>query len=495
MEQMKTAAPLVASAMLALSILVGKLRLPLGPLGIESSPILDVRLLALILTIALLAPSIRQFDYRRLLTPALWALMAFVAYMVGRSFLSPSETGLGKQLDMIYLAAQAVMTCFVMARASTRVAFGLAIVAFAAAYLFANLADKAIHFTGPAQNVGLGWGPIGTAVTFNRLMFLGACVSFIFAFSPTRWRWAFLILGALFLYGGLASLQKAAAAFYMVSLAIAFGVMAASKAWRMAVLTGVAVAAAAVAFVATSGGDFASRVEQAVSDKQVVGATMATPLEVEPSDLGEDFRQLPQHGITHEVATQPTQFSVQTDYCIFQRNPEKDALEIACRDRMVVDRTSRPVLFLEAFRGFSSAPVFGNGMGNYEVFLINEEHLRPDRYYYPHNLLLEVAFEGGVVGVALLGISLLAGWYLAAKTTKPLPVSAFGWAFIAFMLCSSMFAGDIYDTRLLWLTTLSLIGYALSGEGKVVPEHSVRASRSVKRSGRGVEEGQAHVAG
>lgn len=469
----------MAPAMLALSIVVGKLRLPLSGLGIESNPVLDVRLISTLLAVGLFAPSLRHFEYRRALNPALWTLLAFIAYMVLRSFLDPSAAGHMKQVDMAYVAVQAVMVCMVMTQRDTRIAFGLALVAFAAAYLFANLADKLIHFTGPEANVGLGWGPIGTAVTFNRIMFVGACASFIFAFSTPRGRWVFLLLATLFLYGGLASLQKAAAAFYVLSMAGAFGILLASRAWRPLLLSGAAAAVALVAFSLVYGGHFVDRLELSVASRAVVGATLATPLEVAPSPLGEEYRVLPEYGITHEVTTRPTQFTVSGEYCVFEQNPASGAFDVVCRDRTIVDRTSRPVLFLEALRGFLNSPLIGNGMGSYEVYMINEEHLRPDRYSYPHNLFFEVAYEGGGLGVALVAISVLAAVVFAFRNPKPLPVDAFGWAFITFMAFSSQFSGDLYDTRLFWLAALCLIswGQVKSSGSTVSTPLARRASR------------------
>jgi O-antigen ligase len=69
---------------------------------------------------------------------------------------------------------------------------------------------------------------------------------------------------------------------------------------------------------------------------------------------------------------------------------------------------------------------------------------------YPHNLVLATAAEGGLVGLGLLGGTLLGGT-AAVLRRRPLGENAFGFVLAASCLfLAALFSGDYYDSRFLW---------------------------------------------
>jgi O-antigen ligase len=91
----------------------------------------------------------------------------------------------------------------------------------------------------------------------------------------------------------------------------------------------------------------------------------------------------------------------------------------------------------------------GGGIGSWSVF-----YYGADKRGYPHNLLLQIAFEQGLVGVAGLGFFLAT---MAAVTYKLLHKTGARYAvfpsLVLFCVIVSMFSGDLDDNRILWYWT------------------------------------------
>jgi hypothetical protein len=111
----------------------------------------------------------------------------------------------------------------------------------------------------------------------------------------------------------------------------------------------------------------------------------------------------------------------------------------------------RANLFRAAVRLFVDHPVIGAGTSGYETAA---------GYEYPHNLVLHVASEFGLVGLALLGgLGILA--LLTWRPTSTVSV-ALG-ALLAFLLLNAMVSNGIYENRMLWGVWLVLLAVPLVG--------------------------------
>lgn len=106
---------------------------------------------------------------------------------------------------------------------------------------------------------------------------------------------------------------------------------------------------------------------------------------------------------------------------------------------------ARADLFSLATNMFIERPLLGNGTASFAAYTTT--HVGLSEFTYPHNDLLQLAAEFGIVGaglfVALVAIAIL----------RRTPINA-AWASVkvlfVFMLALSLSSGDIYGDRLLW---------------------------------------------
>lgn len=107
--------------------------------------------------------------------------------------------------------------------------------------------------------------------------------------------------------------------------------------------------------------------------------------------------------------------------------------------------SGRPQIWLDTLALFYANPVLGAGLDGFYglvgVLTATE---------YPHNYLLAVAGEGGVVALVLLGLS-AALWVATVRRTERWSVELLAMvAATAFVSLASLFSGDYYDARMAW---------------------------------------------
>ena len=114
-------------------------------------------------------------------------------------------------------------------------------------------------------------------------------------------------------------------------------------------------------------------------------------------------------------------------------------------DLFVQDQLSgRPQLFAETFQLFLAHPWTGGGLDAfYPAFGFSED------LSYPHNLVLEVAATGGLPALALLVAFVGSTSVMWRERLSPEQLALFLSAF--FVAVASMFSGDLYDSRFLWI--------------------------------------------
>lgn len=104
---------------------------------------------------------------------------------------------------------------------------------------------------------------------------------------------------------------------------------------------------------------------------------------------------------------------------------------------------SRDTLVANAWSMYLENPISGAGLDGFHATY-------PD-WPYPHNLLLGAAAEGGTIAAILL-LAALATVPIASVRSRPISAEAsyFLLGGLA-ILVASMFSGDLYDTRFMWL--------------------------------------------
>jgi O-antigen ligase len=100
--------------------------------------------------------------------------------------------------------------------------------------------------------------------------------------------------------------------------------------------------------------------------------------------------------------------------------------------------------YQSALSAFSKEPLTGLGLGGWTVYYHGFE--KPD---YPHNIVLEVASEQGIVGLTLLFCFFGAVWTASRQIWKYRPELAFAIPLYVYSVLVGMFSGDI-NIRALW---------------------------------------------
>ena len=103
----------------------------------------------------------------------------------------------------------------------------------------------------------------------------------------------------------------------------------------------------------------------------------------------------------------------------------------------------------EAIRLWHQNILFGGGIGSFAFSSSIGD------FEYPHNLFLEVATDGGIVGLVLLAlipISILSS--LRARGLKLCPITT---AMVALLFVASQFSGDLFDNRGVFLFGMLMI--------------------------------------
>jgi O-antigen ligase len=106
----------------------------------------------------------------------------------------------------------------------------------------------------------------------------------------------------------------------------------------------------------------------------------------------------------------------------------------------------RLTLYRWALKMFAEKPLTGWGLGGWSYYVFDR-----DVPAYPHNLVLEIAAEEGVMGLAALGSLLLTVLLALRRIWRSSPDLSFIAPVFAFSLLATMTSGDINVNRPLWL--------------------------------------------
>lgn len=120
----------------------------------------------------------------------------------------------------------------------------------------------------------------------------------------------------------------------------------------------------------------------------------------------------------------------------------------------------RKLYIIEAAKLFLKEPLFGYGTGSFSPLFGYGDILE-----YPHNVMAEIGLENGAVGLALFLLFIASIWHsYRMGRRKTLGQQERGmcqiiWAAWLFVALGSLFSGDIYDNRLVWILGGLLVGF------------------------------------
>jgi O-antigen ligase len=116
-------------------------------------------------------------------------------------------------------------------------------------------------------------------------------------------------------------------------------------------------------------------------------------------------------------------------------------------DIFVQDQFSgRPELFNEGLSIAFGHPLAGGGLDSFYAWFGRSEDLG-----YPHNLLVDVAATGGLIGLGLF-VAVVVAFVRDGRPWRSMPADQMALIAAAFYVAlASMFSGDIYDSRFVWI--------------------------------------------
>ncbi|GLZ01386.1 O-antigen ligase family protein [Actinoplanes sp. NBRC 103695] len=125
------------------------------------------------------------------------------------------------------------------------------------------------------------------------------------------------------------------------------------------------------------------------------------------------------------------------------------------------DYSHRPELLAYARDVFYENPVFGAGLDGFFAKVGNSIGIA-----YPHNLFMSVAAETGLAGLALVAVALIAVVRDLASQRR-FTSARLGIAMCALYVgIASMFSGDYYDARFMWICLIVATSSAAWTDGK-----------------------------
>jgi O-antigen ligase len=114
---------------------------------------------------------------------------------------------------------------------------------------------------------------------------------------------------------------------------------------------------------------------------------------------------------------------------------------------------------LTSIQDLRDRPIWGVGWGNFEHFgrLYSNADSPMVIYRHPHNIALEFAAQGGIVGAILLFVAILISSCLIRRAiTRDLRLLFLSGACL-FLAVGTLFAGDLFDFRLYWFAVLLVV--------------------------------------
>jgi O-antigen ligase len=126
--------------------------------------------------------------------------------------------------------------------------------------------------------------------------------------------------------------------------------------------------------------------------------------------------------------------------------------------------SGRSDLYAQTWDIIREQPIVGIGWGNFPLYIF--DYASDDGTLYPHNILLEVWMEGGIL--ALLGFLVLSFFALirAYRAALDRAWSSALFGLLVYALINALFSSDIVGNRLMWILIIVAV---LTGARKTKP--------------------------
>ncbi|WP_027519047.1 O-antigen ligase [Bradyrhizobium sp. WSM1417] len=428
--------------------------------------LLEVRLWTTIVAVILLLPFARLIDWNRWNSFSFCGVFVLIVYLILRAPFGAADLTARKVVDLIYLIILCYLAVIVASDAARYKICGATVLIVSGALFLLALTGVAAN---PELN-GLGWAAVGGPLTFYRLEFLGfSCALWMILHNKCHLAFGSMLLG-VFLFATLASLSKAAYGAAAIAILVLTAGLIAQRNWRtltMLVTISIFVFLGWHEFLASK---FYMRANTAFASQQTA------PTESDLAQIEKRYQLVVPSNKTKSALHEPGitesekgaaaghflapgfSFSTEFRWCVLDDQNGGEKARVTCHERTLIDQSQR-LFFL--FKALEQPTLFGHGIANFRVLALNPgAGYRLEQYNYPHNIILELLYDSGIVGVGLLVVALvfaLAGFFrFVGREPALLAIGGFG----LFMFISALAGGDFYDFRLFWLVALMWSTYA-----------------------------------
>lgn len=452
---------ILGAACFAVAAISGKLAATKFLGSVLPAPLLEIRLWATIAAAGLLLPFAHSIRWNRFNIHIFGSILVLVIYIILRAPFGATDLTALKVVDLIYLILFCCLMLVIASDAARFIVCGTTILISSGILFVLALTGIA---TNPELN-GAGWAAIGGPLTFYRLEFLGfSCALWMLLRNKSHPAIGTILLGG-FLFATLASLSKAAYGATTIVLLVLTAGLIVQRNWRALatlVVTALVVFAGWHTFLSSN---FYTRTSSAFTSQQ------AEPTEKDLAEIEKRYRLAPPSDKPAEDlksdATTPERerlnkdnflapgfsFSTEFRWCVLDAPVGTEQATITCHKKTMIDKTQR-LFFL--FKALENPTLFGHGIANFRVFALNPgADYRLEQYTYPHDVIAELLYDAGIVGVGLLIVALmfsLAGFF--RFLVHDYALLALG-GFALFVFISALAGGDFYDFRLFWLIVLA----------------------------------------
>lgn len=315
------------------------------------------------------------------------------------------------------------------------------------------------------------WSPIGGVITFYKLEFLACCAAlYLFSIETNiRLKIIHLIIAVVTSFAALMTLSKAPlVGMLSVITFISIWLLSKNDYSRLLVVWLVFVLSLALFYI-FGGENFETRLNQLEAKHQdsVNGPGVKHP--DTPLTLSEliDIKKYNDKDLKFEDLGQEQKEKIKAIATVIGDGaPDyKNDLQgfIRYNDRLLLlyDRSYRSQLLAYSVHLSSIDRWKGIGAGNYSYLGFTSSGITAE-HKHPHNILVEIFVEFGLIGLLLFGTAILVTLSLLLRVLIRESSALYLVAYVLFLFVTSMFSGDLYDFRLFWLISTVVIAAFLS---------------------------------
>lgn len=364
-------------------------------------------------------------------------------------------------VDAIFVAVLVVLTLFIIKNKRDLVVFAVIAEVIGLALLVLVIAGIDNPEVKNAR-----WSPIGGVITFYKLEFLACCAALYLSSIETnpKLKIIHLTIAVITSFASLMTLSKAPLIGMLAVIGfISTWLVSKNEFPRLLVVWLVFILSLAF-FYLFGGENFESRLNALKAKHQDTVNRPSAKHPDTPLTLSEliDIKKFNDTDLKFEDLDQDEKEKIKAIATIIgdgapdYRNDLQGFIRYNDRLLLLYDRSYRSQLLAYSVHLYSTDVWKGIGAGNYSYLGFTSSGNTAE-HKYPHNILVEILVEYGLVGLLVFGLAFLVTSSLLLRVLIRETSSLYLVAYVLFLFVTSMFSGDLYDFRLFWLISAVIV--------------------------------------